>query len=280
MVRSNEGKIKPTTYPSLERCFLGRIFSIYIRKGSIFVVSSGFDVACILLTHSEVAMTSLTYPSSVPPVSLPKNFHTQPAHCSTRCVMKRTLDIVGSLVGLTILALLFLPIAIAIKLDSPGRILYRQKRYGLKGQPFTMYKFRSMVRHADRLKTQIPNDVKGLVFKNKQDPRITRVGKFLRRTSLDELPQFWNVLLGEMSLVGTRPPTEDEVSQYDENHWQRLNVKPGITGEWQVHGRSRIQDFDQIMALDLRYQSRWHPLYDLQIIGKTLLILLDRGAAC
>lgn len=224
-------------------------------------------------------MTSLTYSSSVSSFSVPEYLNAQPAHCSTRCLIKRTIDIVGSLVGLAVLSLLFLPIAIAIKLDSPGRILYVQKRYGLKGRPFYMFKFRSMIRNADQVKASVANDVKGLVFKNKNDPRVTRVGKFLRRTSLDELPQFWNVLIGEMSLVGTRPPTEDEVSQYDEFHWQRLNVKPGITGEWQVHGRSKIQDFEQIMALDLRYQSRWHPLYDFQIIGKTLLILLDRTAA-
>jgi lipopolysaccharide/colanic/teichoic acid biosynthesis glycosyltransferase len=194
-------------------------------------------------------------------------------------VIKRTIDIVGSLVGLTVLAMVFFPIAIAIKLDSRGHILYVQKRYGLKGRPFYMYKFRSMIRNADQVKACVTNDVKGLVFKSKNDPRVTRVGRFLRRTSLDELPQFWNVLMGEMSLVGTRPPTEDEVSQYDEFHWQRLKVKPGMTGEWQVHGRSKIEDFEQIMALDLRYQSRWHPLYDLQIIGKTVLVLLDRKAA-
>lgn len=224
-------------------------------------------------------MTSLTCPSSVHDFSVPDSLNRQPAHCSTRCVIKRTIDIVGSLVGLTMLAMVFLPIAIAIKLDSPGHILYIQKRYGLKGRPFYMYKFRSMIRNADQVKAYVANDVKGLVFKSKNDPRVTRIGRFLRRTSLDELPQFWNVLMGEMSLVGTRPPTEDEVSRYDEFHWQRLNVKPGMTGEWQVHGRSKIQDFEQIMTLDLRYQSRWHPLYDLQIIGKTVLILLDRTAA-
>jgi lipopolysaccharide/colanic/teichoic acid biosynthesis glycosyltransferase len=224
-------------------------------------------------------MTSLTYSSDLPVPSIPELFHLCPPHRSTQCVVKRTIDLVGSLVGLTLLALLVLPIAIAIKLDSPGDILYRQKHYGLKGKPYYIYKFRSMVRDADQLKLQVTNEAKGLIFKNKNDPRITRVGRFLRQTSLDELPQFWNVLMGEMSLVGTRPPTEDEVVQYTEIHWQRLNVKPGITGEWQVNGRSKIQDFEQIVALDLRYQARWNPLYDVVIIVKTVLILFDHTAA-
>lgn len=224
-------------------------------------------------------MTSLTCSPSVPPFSVPECFNAQPAHRSAQCIIKRTLDIVGSLVGLAILAILFIPIAIAIKFDSPGTVLYVQKRYGLKGRPFYMCKFRSMVQNADEMKAQVTNEVKGLVFKNESDPRITRVGRFLRRSSLDELPQFWNVLMGNMSLVGTRPPTEDEVAQYSEFHWQRLNVKPGITGEWQVNGRSKIRDFDQIMELDLRYQDRWHPLYDLQVIARTLVVLLDRTSA-
>jgi len=245
----------------------------------IFWYLGSFPVANYPKT-SEVTMTSLTYSSSVPNCSAPDWFSSQPAHRSTRSLLKRLIDVIGSLVGLTVLALLFLPIAIAIKWDSPGSILYIQKRYGLRGRPFYMCKFRSMVQNAEQVKAQVTNEVKGLLFKNENDPRITRVGKFLRRTSLDELPQFWNVLMGDMSLVGTRPPTEDEVSQYDDVHWQRLNVKPGITGEWQVNGRSKIKDFEQVVELDLRYQARWHPLYDVQIIAKTLIVLLDRTAAC
>jgi lipopolysaccharide/colanic/teichoic acid biosynthesis glycosyltransferase len=167
-----------------------------------------------------------------------------------------------------------------IKLDSSGPVLYRQERFGLQGQPFTLWKFRSMVQDADQLKALVQNEAKGLIFKNEQDPRITRVGRFLRRTSLDELPQFWNVLIGDMSLVGTRPPTRDEVSRYDDRHWLRLNVKPGLTGEWQVNGRSTIKDFEQIVDLDLRYQQRWSLLYDLQIIWQTIVILLNRSGAC
>jgi lipopolysaccharide/colanic/teichoic acid biosynthesis glycosyltransferase len=189
------------------------------------------------------------------------------------------IDILGSLVGLAVIAILFIPLAIAIKLDNPGPIFYSQERFGLLGRPFRLYKFRSMVTNADALKSRIKNEAKGLIFKNRNDPRITRVGHFLRSTSLDELPQFWNVLRGEMSLVGTRPPTSDEVAAYTDYHWQRLAVKPGLTGEWQVHGRSLVMDFEDIVSLDLRYQAQWHPLYDLLLILKTIRILLIRQGA-
>ena len=201
-------------------------------------------------------------------------------HPATHSIIKRLLDIVGSLVGLLILALIFLPVAIAIKLDSSGSIFYTQERYGLYGKPFKIRKFRSMVVDAERLKNKVKNEANGLIFKSENDPRITRVGRFLRQTSLDEFPQFWNVLVGEMSLVGTRPPTADEVIHYNRHHWRRLNVKPGLTGEWQVSGRSQVKDFDEVVALDLRYQSRWTPWYDLQIIAKTLYVVVARVGAC
>ncbi len=200
-------------------------------------------------------------------------------HRSAVSGIKRSLDLLGAVVGLSIFALLFLPIAIAIKLDSPGAVLYRQERFGLQGKPFTIIKFRSMVQDAEALKSVVQNEASGLIFKNKQDPRVTRVGRFLRKTSLDELPQFWNVLQGDMSLVGTRPPTRDEVSRYKPHHWQRLNVKPGLTGEWQVHGRSAVKDFEQVLELDLRYQQRWTPLYDLKLIGRTIGVLLKKTGA-
>lgn len=202
------------------------------------------------------------------------------SHPSVTSSFKRLLDIAGSLIGLFILSIVFVPIAIAIKLDNPGPVFFVQKRCGLKGQVFPLIKFRSMVTNADELKAQIKNEAKGLIFKNRKDPRITRVGSFLRKTSLDELPQFWNVLLGHMSLVGTRPPTMDEVSHYSDRHWQRLSVKPGITGEWQVNGRSAIEDFEQIVDLDLRYQDRWTPSYDLFVILRTLYVVFARVGAC
>ncbi|MBW4558853.1 MAG: sugar transferase [Trichormus sp. ATA11-4-KO1] len=200
-------------------------------------------------------------------------------HCSVTSKFKRILDIVGSLVGLFILAIVFVPIAIAIKIDSPGPIFFTQERYGLQGSPFKIRKFRSMVSDAEQLKSLVNNEANGLIFKNKNDFRVTKVGRFLRSTSLDELPQFWNVLVGEMSLVGTRPPTGDEVMKYTQRHWQRLNVKPGITGEWQVNGRSHVKDFEQIVDLDLRYQKNWHPLYDLMLIGKTFVVIFGRIGA-
>lgn len=204
----------------------------------------------------------------------------QSPHPATHSTVKRLLDIAGSLVGLLILALILVPLAIAIKLDSPGSIFYAQERYGLYGKPFKIRKLRSMVVDAERLKDRVKNEATGLIFKSENDPRVTRVGRFLRQTSLDELPQFWNVLVGEMSLVGTRPPTADEVIHYNRYHWRRLDVKPGLTGEWQVSGRSQVKDFDRVVALDLRYQKRWTPWYDLQIIAKTLYVVVARVGAC
>lgn len=212
-------------------------------------------------------------------LTLPQPPPLQEPHASTFSVIKRGLDILGSVIGLLLLIILFIPIAIAIKLDSPGPILYKQERFGLQGRPFTIVKFRSMVRNADELKAVVPNEATGLIFKNRQDPRVTRVGEFLRKTSLDEFPQFWNVLMGDMSLVGTRPPTRDEVSRYDERHWLRLNVKPGLTGEWQVNGRSAVKDFEDVVDLDLRYQHRWTPFYDLMLIWRTFSVLLSKSGA-
>jgi lipopolysaccharide/colanic/teichoic acid biosynthesis glycosyltransferase len=194
-------------------------------------------------------------------------------HISAHSKMKRFIDIIGSLVGLSITALIFIPLAIAIKLDSKGSVFYRQTRCGLRGKTFRIWKFRSMYSDADQKKHLVKNQAKGHIFKNEQDPRITRVGRFLRKTSLDEFPQFWNVLMGEMSLVGTRPPSEDEVAHYNEYHWLRLRVKPGITGEWQVKGRSLVDDFEKIVSLDLDYQRKWSVWYDLTLILETVKVV-------
>jgi lipopolysaccharide/colanic/teichoic acid biosynthesis glycosyltransferase len=154
----------------------------------------------------------------------------------------------------------------------------RTKTYTQKLKEFKILKFRSMCVEAEALKDKIPNQAQGAFFKNKNDPRITRVGKFLRRTSLDEFPQFWNVITGEMSLVGTRPPTPDEVERYDVPQWQRLDVKPGMTGEWQVNGRSQVHNFEEVIQLDLRYQENWSLSYDLRLIFKTILILFQKNS--
>lgn len=203
-----------------------------------------------------------------------------PAHPSVASGLKRLLDIVGSLIGLVVTALLAIPIAIAIQIDDPGPILYSQIRCGYRGRPFRIWKFRSMIQDADKLKHLVNNQAKGNIFKNANDPRITRIGRFLRKTSLDEFPQFWNVLMGEMSLVGTRPPTVDEVFRYKKHHWKRLDVKPGITGEWQVKGRSSVENFEDIVKLDVDYQKNWSVLYDLELIVKTVWVVLARKGAC
>lgn len=201
-------------------------------------------------------------------------------HPSLKSWMKRLIDIVGAIVGLVITGILAIPIAIAIQIDDPGPILFAQTRCGWMGKHFKMWKFRSMCIDAEAKKAELEkqNQVQGAFFKIDNDPRVTRVGRILRRTSLDELPQFWNVLRGEMSLVGTRPPTPDEVAHYEVPEWQRLDVKPGMTGEWQVNGRSSIRSFEDVIRLDLQYQKNWTLLYDLKLIFKTVAILFNRNS--
>jgi lipopolysaccharide/colanic/teichoic acid biosynthesis glycosyltransferase len=201
-------------------------------------------------------------------------------HASTSSKSKRLIDFVGALVGLTLVLIVLVPIAIAIWLDNPGPIFYGQLRCGLNGKSFRMWKFRSMVVGAERLRHLVENEAKGAIFKNRNDPRITRVGRFLRKTSLDELPQFWNVLWGEMSLVGTRPPTLEEVEIYSPYHFKRLLVRPGITGEWQVNGRSHIDNFEEIVKLDLAYQQKWSVGYDVTLMLQTIGVVFSRKGAC
>ena len=135
-----------------------------------------------------------------------------------------------------------------------------------------------MVTNAEALKSTIKNQAEGAFFKNDHDPRITRVGRFLRKTSLDEFPQFWNILIGDMSWIGTRPPTQDELEQYEILNWQRLDVKPGLSGEWQVNGRSKIRNFEDVIKLDLRYQENWSLFYDFQLILKTFIVVFNKDS--
>jgi anti-anti-sigma factor len=199
-------------------------------------------------------------------------------HPSMKSKPKRFLDILGALVGLGITAILFIPIALLIKLEDGGPIFFGQMRCSWLGKKFRMWKFRSMVTNAEALKHTIENKMSGALFKNPDDPRITRIGKFLRRTSLDEFPQFWNVLRGDMSLVGTRPPTPDEIDRYEILQWRRLDIKPGMTGEWQVHGRSQVTNFEQVVELDLRYQENWSFWYDIQLILKTIIVMFNKNS--
>ncbi len=229
-----------------------------------------------------ITSSKILTPVSLKSFFLDKELPDDPAgevHQSVNSRIKRFIDIIGALVGLTITAIILIPLAIAIQIDDPGPIFYSQIRCGYKGRRFRLWKFRSMVVNADKLKHLVENQAEGLIFKNTDDPRITKVGRFLRRTSLDELPQFWNVLMGDMSLVGTRPPTLDEVIQYQPHHWRRLDVKPGITGEWQTRGRSLVKDFEEVVRMDLDYQRKWSVLYDIRLIVKTLVVILNKDGA-
>ncbi len=193
--------------------------------------------------------------------------------------IKRGCDLLGSIFGIIISAIPMLIVAIAIKLDSKGPVIFKQERVGLNGRHFKMFKFRSMVADAEAQKKALEEQNKisgGFMFKMEDDPRITRVGKFIRKTSLDELPQFFNVLFGSMSLVGTRPPTVDEVEKYDTKHWRRLSIKPGITGMWQTSGRSEITDFEKVVALDKEYIDNWSVWLDIKILFKTVVQLFMR----
>ena len=184
---------------------------------------------------------------------------------------KRLLDLAASAIGLVILSPILVAVSLAIALDDGRPVLFRQRRVGLHGRPFDVVKFRSMTRDAEERRAEIAhrNEVSGRAFKVTDDPRVTRTGRFLRRTSLDELPQLWNVLRGEMSLVGPRPPLPDEVAGYDLWHRRRLSMKPGITGLWQVRGR-REPDFDRWVAADLEYIDRWSLWLDFQILARTI----------
>jgi len=199
-------------------------------------------------------------------------YHTVSLNRTSRAV-KRIIDIIGSSVAIIIFSPLMLITALAVKIDSKGPVLFKQERIGLNGRRFKILKFRSMCINADDMKKELMQQNEmgdgGFMFKMKDDPRITRVGKFIRKTSLDEFPQFFNVLFGDMSLVGTRPPTPDEVERYELVHWRRLSIKPGITGMWQVSGRSSITDFNEIVELDTQYIDRWGIFLDFQIIFRT-----------
>ena len=197
---------------------------------------------------------------------------------SRRMLIKRLMDIVGSLIG-CVLTLLITPfVALAIKIDSPGPVFFSQTRIGKNGRRFKIWKFRSMYIDAEERKKELEaqNEIKGLMFKMEDDPRITKVGKFIRKTSIDETPQFLNILLGDMSLVGTRPPTEDEFEQYNGYYRRRMSITPGLTGMWQVSGRSDIQDFEEIVKLDLEYIDNWSLMLDIKILFKTVFAVLGR----
>lgn len=198
-----------------------------------------------------------------------------PQYRTTTYVIKRIIDIVLSAVALVVSSPIMLGVAIAIKLDDGGPVLFKQTRVGIHGKPFTMYKFRSMVTNAEEIKAKLAvesGQTDRFIFKLKDDPRITKVGKFIRKTSLDEFPQFFNVFKGDMSLVGPRPALPDEVARYGSLYSTRLLVKPGITGPWQVSGRSDLSQ-EQSEFLDVSYIENWSITGDLAILAKTVMVV-------
>lgn len=200
---------------------------------------------------------------------------------NTGLVVKRIIDIIAGLVGsicsLPVIAITAIPLLI----ESPGPLIFKQERIGRNGRPFKIYKLRSMYADAEKRKAELmeQNKMDGLMFKMDDDPRITKVGKFIRKYSIDELPQFFNVLKGDMSLIGTRPPTKDEFVEYESRHKRRLTLRPGITGMWQVSGRSDIQDFEEVVKLDCEYIDNWSPMLDAKIFFKTIYVVLTHKGA-
>jgi lipopolysaccharide/colanic/teichoic acid biosynthesis glycosyltransferase len=194
---------------------------------------------------------------------------------TSQLFFKRVFDIIGAAFGLCITAVVAPFLFALTKLEDGGDLFYSGLRVGLNGELFKIWKFRSMQVGADDMKHDLKCDncMEGAIFKLKDDPRVTKVGRFIRKTSIDEFPQFWNVLKGEMSLVGTRPPTPDELAEYKDWHRRRIAIKPGITGLWQVSGRSSISDFDDIVKLDLEYISKWNLWLDFKIILKTVFVV-------
>lgn len=199
---------------------------------------------------------------------------------------KRLMDIIGGCVGLIVTGIAYIIVAPAIKIASPGPVFFKQERVGKNGRIFNIYKFRSMYMDAEERKEELMkyNEMQGLMFKMENDPRIIGsekgpgkgIGNFIRKTSIDELPQFWNILKGDMSLVGTRPPTLQEYKQYKLQHKIRLSIKPGLTGLWQVSGRSTITDFEEVVKLDTEYIENWSLKYDLKILIKTVKVVIMR----
>ena len=198
-----------------------------------------------------------------------------------RALVKRIIDFIGAIVGLLLTAIITPFVALAIRIESKGPVFFAQERVGRNGRRFKIYKFRSMYIDAEERKKELmsQNEMNGLMFKIDDDPRVTKVGKFIRKTSIDELPQFYNILRGDMSLVGTRPPTVDEFEEYNAYYRRRLSITPGLTGMWQVSGRSNIDDFDEIVKLDLQYIENWSLLLDLKIILQTIGVVVFRKGA-
>lgn len=270
-------------------------FMEYIRTNvvdEVFInednIRSSEALAAKLLEMGVVVHFKLAHEMDLMPNRVVEKCGPYLAMTSSMCIasprqlfIKRCMDIAGGLIGILFTGIAYLIFAPLIKKQSPGPVFFSQTRVGKNGRPFKIYKFRSMYLDAEERKKELmeKNEMKGFMFKMEDDPRIFPIGRLMRKFSIDELPQFWNVLRGEMSLVGTRPPTMDEFEQYEAHHRARLGNKPGLTGMWQVSGRSKITDFEEVVSLDTYYISNWNLALDIRILFKTVkVVLLGRGA--
>lgn len=254
---------------ALPKDYLGRIEEYVLQCEEM-----GITVSMLLdLYDLKVSKTNVSKIGDFPILS----FYTV-ALSDVQLFLKRILDIIGSIVGLIITGIVFIFVGPAIWLEDKGPIFFSQDRVGRNGRIFKCYKFRSMYTDAEEKKKELMkyNEMKGHMFKMKDDPRITKIGKFIRKTSIDELPQFWNVLKGDMSLVGTRPPTVSEVKEYENYHRRRISIKPGITGMWQVSGRNEIEDFEEVVKLDTWYIDNWSIWLDIKLLLKTVWVVFAK----
>ncbi len=253
-----------------------------LRQKQIQMMLNGFDEMGVDCHYC------LELPGTQPERSKIENFggysvitYTRFQSSYKRLLIKRVMDIAGGMAGLLI-TLVFTPfVALAIKLDSKGPVLFSQIRIGRNGRRFKIYKFRSMYTDAEERKKELEdqNEIQGFMFKMENDPRITRVGRFIRKTSIDELPQFYNVVKGDMSLVGTRPPTADEFEKYNQYYRRRISMTPGLTGLWQVSGRSQVENFDDVVKYDLEYIDNWSLTLDMKILLRTVwVVIAGRGS--
>ena len=259
---------------------IDQVYIMQKRERDIVVIQQYIDlciqmgVTCRVVVDIYRRRKSYSYNSSVGTYPV-ITYHTISLN-NWELLVKRIFDIIFSLLAIIITSPIMLLTVVAIKLDSPGPALFKQVRVGKNGRHFKIWKFRSMYVDAEEMKHKLlsQNEVKdGMMFKMKNDPRITRVGRVIRKLSIDELPQFFNVLSGSMSFVGTRPPTLDEVEKYQTNQWRRISIKPGITGMWQVSGRSNIKDFNEVVRLDVEYIDSWNLLLVLKLLLKTVSVV-------
>jgi exopolysaccharide biosynthesis polyprenyl glycosylphosphotransferase len=281
--RSLDSNLRYETFKSIQDKGVAEIFITWSAIKDRLFLCWQFQAAGIVLHVIPVGLEALFQACQFWSIGkLPALSFSPPTITGKDFWIKRSFDICVASMLLVLLAPLYLLIALSIWLDTPGTILYRQVRIGLHGKPFKVWKFRTMVENADQLQKQLEdqNEMKdGILFKLKHDPRITRVGRFLRRSSLDELPQLLNVLLGDMSLVGPRPLPVRDVEKFQPHFFVRHEVLPGITGLWQVSGRSSITNFEEVMNLDLTYIQSWTLGLDMAILLRTVQVIFSRTGA-